>query len=168
MAFEELPADYAKFFETGELPDALAKAEPSTATVVPDTLVAPEPMHVPEPKVVDPVVPETKVDPVVPVDPVKPVVIDPAPPAPTSNPYLERLLAERDASEAALKKQVEDMQAKLAKMTETPAPDKATDPLGFITHTLEKLQSELAAIQTKGAEVTQQQTEQQQQAAVMT
>ena len=166
MAFEELPADYAKFFETGELPDALAKAEPSTATVVPDTLVAPEPMHVPEPKVADPVVPVTKVDPVVPVEPVKTEGIDPAT-TPTSNPYLERLLAERDASEAALKKQVEEMQAKLVKLTETPAPDKATDPLGFITHTLEKLQSELAAIQTKGAEVTQQQTEQQQQAAVM-
>src|ERR1700692_1310181 len=149
MAFEELPADYAKFFETGELPAALAAAEPaSTAPVVPDTVVAPEPMHVPEPKVADPVVPETKVDPVVPVEPVKPVAIDPAPPAPTNNPYLERLLAERDASEAALKKQVEDMQAKLAKLTETPAPDKATDPLGFITHSLEKLNAELEAIKS--------------------
>lgn len=167
MAFEELPADYAKFFETGELPSALAAAEPgSSATVIPDTQVAPEPMHVPEPKVV-PVVPVTKVDPVVPVEPVKPAVLDPAPPVPTSNPYLERLLAERDASEAALKKQIEEMQGKLTKLTETPPPDKTTDPLGFMTHQLESLTKQLADMQTGSAETRAQTEQAQQQQAVM-
>lgn len=167
MAFEELPADYAKFFETGEIPAALAAAEPgSSATVVPDTQVAPEPMHVPEPKV-DAVAPVTKVDPVAPVDSVKPAVLDPAPPVPTSNPYLERLLAERDASEAALKKQIEDMQGKLTKLTETPPPDKATDPLGFMTHQLESLTKQLADMQNGTAETRAQTEQAQQQQAVM-
>lgn len=160
MAFEELPADFAKFFETGELPATLA-AEQSTATVIPDAKL-PEPMHVPETKV-DPVVPEVKVEPPV-IE--KPVVVEPPVIPPANNPFLERLLAEKDAGEQRLQQEIKALQDKLSEKMVIPAPDKTTDPLGFITHSLEKLQAELAAVTAKNAESAQQ-TEQQQQVAAL-
>lgn len=168
MAFEELPADYAKFFETGELPAALA-AEQSTATVIPDA--APEsPVVMPSTPdsqhVVAPTTPAPVVETPTPAPVAKTAEIPAVPVAPTTNPYLERLLAESDAARQAVEKQVAELKANIDKLTATPPPDKATDPLGYMQHQMEALQKQLADIASANTAQTQQ-TEQQRQMATL-
>lgn len=126
MAFEELPADYAKFFETGELPAALAAEHAIEApAVVPET-ITPEPAaHTPpvEPQPEIPVVPQT-----------------PAPSASPDAALYERLLADRDIAEQALKRQIAELTEKVEKVTAVPVPDKTTDPLGYMMHKIEALE----------------------------
>src|ERR1700685_4592020 len=130
MAFEELPTEYAEFFNSGgELPAALlAEHKP----------VTPPPVA----EVVKPVVAavdtETKVE-----------TPAPAPVAPTSNPYAEQLLQEKENQLTALQKQIAELQGKIDKATETPPPDKTLDPLGYMTHMTEKLEAQLAAMKAE-------------------
>jgi hypothetical protein len=145
MGFEALPAEYEEFFKSGgELPASLRPA---------------------------PEAPAPQAAPVAPVQPVaetpvaQPTTIAEPPPAPTANPYLERLLAEREAQITSITKQMEALQTRLDKAVEIPAPDPQTDPLGHMTHTLSKLQAQLDAMQNSQKETheqTQQQTQQQQ------
>lgn len=154
MAFEELPAEFDAFFKSGDdlaLPPSL-KAEytpPPVAAPSPAPAAAPAPTPAPEAAAPTPA----------------PAAVPDAPVAPTSNPYLERLLAEKDAQVSALADQMKALQAQITKAQEVPAPDPSVDPLGHMTHQMNKLQEQLATLteQQSAALATQQQQTQGQQ-----
>ena len=128
-----LSADESKFFETGELPAALA----------------PEPPATPEP----------------------PVAADPTPTAPAAPARddkgrfvaaqpddVSRLLADAEARNADALAKLNALQSKveeLSKPAPKPAPDRNTDPLGFLEHQIAeqtRLLTELRAEQTQTRE----------------
>lgn len=156
MPFEELPAEYKSFFDTGELP-ATMQAEADAAAAEAARLAAEQAANdeaariAATPPVVPPVVPKVETP-----------LVEAAPTPPQGNPYLERLLAEQDATQKALQKQLTDAQEQLKKLTETPVPDPMTDPLGFLAHKIEATHKELAALreaQTAAATQNSQQAE---------
>lgn len=135
---ENLPAEWDQFFSNGgEIPDTL------------------KPLQTPaeEPEVVPPVVDEVVET---------PVVETPAPAPVPSTAHYDRLLKAQQEQADLLKQQLADLQAKFTKATETPAPDEATDPLGFLAHQMKAIQAKMDAMQT-GAQQTQQQSAEQQQ-----
>lgn len=158
MAFETLPPEYQSFFDTGELPASMQgeaeAAAAEAARVAAEQAANDEAVRVAagQPQVVTP--------PVVTPPVTEPALIDPAPQAPTSNPYLERLLAERDNQQAALQKQLADAQEQLKKLTEVAPPDPMTDPLGFLAHKIDATQKEIAALRASQTQVTEQQAQQ--------
>lgn len=158
MAFETLPPEYQSFFDTGELPASMQgeaeAAAAEAARVAAEQAANDEAVRVAagQPPVVTP--------PVVTPPVTEPALIDPAPQAPTSNPYLERLLAERDNQQAALQKQLADAQEQLKKLTEVAPPDPMTDPLGFLAHKIDATQKEIAALRASQTQVTEQQAQQ--------
>lgn len=135
---ENLPAEWDQFFANGgEMPDALKSLQTPVA----------------EPVVAEPVA-EVVAEPV--VEPV-------AAPAPVpSTAHYDRLLKAQQEQADALKQQLADLQAKFTKATETPAPDEATDPLGFLAHQAKITQAKIDAFQNAMQQTQQQSAEQQQ------
>lgn len=137
---ENLPAEWDQFFANGgELPDtlkALAAPVEEPAVVVP-------PVEVTAPTLSETVVPPS------------------APILPSTDHYDRLLKAQQDQADL-LKQQLTDLQAKFTKATEAPAPDEATDPLGFLAHQMKSIQAKMDAMQA-GTQQTQQQTAEQQQ-----
>lgn len=122
MAFEELPPEYAEFFTNGgELPATLAAEHEAQLAEAPAPTPAPAATPAPTPA----------------------PVVDEAPVAPTANPYLERLLAEKDNQLKLVSNQIEELKLKIAKAQEPAAPDPAVDPLGSLQHQLKSLQTKL-------------------------
>jgi|ERR1700692_220955 len=147
MAFEELPAEYASFFNSGgELPDALL-AEHKPAPVTPQPVAVETPAEV-----VAPVVPEAKVE-----------TPTPAPVVPETNPFAVQLLQEKENQLNELQKKIAELTGKIDRAAEVPAPDKTLDPLGYMTHQMEKLQAQIDAM-TKAQTETTAQTQQQREA----
>lgn len=133
---ENLPAEWDSFFTNGgELPDTMK-------TMVPEVVEAPAQTPAP----------------------VDEVVADPTPaPAPVNTPsteHYDRLLQAQQEQAAQLKQQLADLQAKFAKVTEPPAPDEATDPLGYLAHQMKQIQAKIDAAQAT-AQTQQQQTAEQ-------
>jgi hypothetical protein len=60
----------------------------------------------------------------------------------------------------ALAQQMKDLQARIDKAAEVPAPDPAVDPLGHMTHQMNKLQEQLAALTKQQTEALTTQTQQ--------
>lgn len=142
MAFQELPAEYDEFFKSGgELPTALLaehkpEVPPPVAKVEPEVVVAVEPVEKPAPIVV-----------------------------PETNPFAVQLLQEKERQLDDLNKKIAELTGKIEKASETPPPDKTLDPLGFMTHQMEKLQAQLDAMtaaQTAAKDQTTQETQAQQ------
>jgi len=140
MAFEELPEDVSKFFETGVLPDTL-KPAPAPA---PSPAAAPAPTPAPAAKVDAPAPAPT-----------------PSATPPNMDAY-ERLLRLADEKRQDLENQLRQLQGKVTELTATPAPDPEQDPLGYINHQMKQLQDQLKSL-TDGQTNTQKLTEQQQQ-----
>ncbi|MHB8272275.1 hypothetical protein [Bradyrhizobium sp.] len=135
MAFEELPAEYEEFFKSGgELPASLASQQTPAPTATPTAAPAATPVATSAPQTAAPAAASV------------PASIPEAPVAPASNPYLERLLAEKDQQVNTLAEQMKALQDQIAKAQETPAPDPTIDPLGHMTHQMGKLQSQLDAL----------------------
>lgn len=159
MAFEELPPEYKSFFDTGELPASMQgeadAAAAETARIAAEQVANDEAVRVAAEaaeaaKVVVPPV----------VEPVVAPLIEPAPQPPANNPYLERLLAENDATAKRLQEQLTEAQNQLKKLTEVAPPDPMTDPLGFLAHKIDATQREIAALRESQTQQTQQQTQQ--------
>src|SRR5258708_2234242 len=146
MAFEELPPEYAEFFNNGgELPTALAAEQAAAAAAVP----APSPAPTATPVAVESTPAATPA----------PATIPDAPVAPTTNPYLERLLAEKDSQVTQLADQIKALQDRITKATEPAAPDPLVDPLGHLNHQLKTMQANLDKLITSQTEATTQTTQ---------
>jgi hypothetical protein len=143
MAFEELPTEYEAFFKSGgELPASLL-AEHKPAPVATPQAVVETPAEV-----VPPVVPEAKVE-------------TPAPaPVVPENPFAVQLLQEKERQLEELNKKVAELTGRIDKAAEVAPPDKTLDPLGYMTHQMEKLQAQIDAM-TKAQTESQTQTQQQ-------
>lgn len=147
MAFEELPEDVSKFFETGVLPDTLKPAP------------APSPAAAPAPTPA-------------PAAPANAAATAGAPtgtPAPAQQPpnmdAYERLLRLAEEKRTDLENQLKQLQGKVTELTATPAPDPEADPLGYINHQMKQLQDqikELTTGQKDAQKLTEQQTQHQQ------
>lgn len=142
MAFEELPTEYEEFFKSGgELPASLlaeAKVDPVTPPVAKQGETAAE------------VVPE-----------VKPVP-ETAAPVTAENPFAVQLLQEKERQLEDLQKKIAELTGKIEKVTEIPPPDKTIDPLGYMTHQMERLQQQLDAMTAAQNEAKTQTTQEQQ------
>lgn len=138
MAFEELPAEYKSFFDTGELPPSMADEHAASLEAARVAQEAQEAAEVAARKAAEVVVP--------PVVETPPVVIEPAPVATPNNQYLDRLLAEQDARSKVLEQQLDEMKKQIAKANEPLPPDPQTDPLGYLAHKIEATQKEIAAL----------------------
>lgn len=162
MAFEELPADYKSFFDTGELPQSMADEQAAAeaarvAQETADAAAAAEAARVA--KEASDAAAAAEAARVAAAN-APPVTIDPAPQAPTGNPYLERLLADQEAKAALLAQQLDDMKKQVAKLTEVPAPDPQIDPLGYLAHKIDATHKELVALQAAQGKQTQEQQQQ--------
>lgn len=159
----ELTPDEVKFFETGELPDALAAEHglapaPSPAPVdTPSPAPAPAPTPAPAPNPAP--TPNPPSFPGTPA-PQSPPAQAPAPSA------VNDLLAQQAQQEArarlALQQQIADLTARIDQATKPAAPaapDPQTDPLGAMMHQLNNLNEQLQALQQQ--QVQQQQLTQQ-------
>lgn len=140
MPFEELPADYKSFFDTGELPEGLkAEQEAAAAEAVKVATDAKAEEDAAAKAIADAAAEDAaKVAAAAKVDP-----------APTDNPYLERLLAEQERQKLDLQKQLAEMQGKIKEMTAVKAPDPETDPLGYMTHQTKQLAEQIESLKAE-------------------
>lgn len=154
MAFEELDADTANFFQTGKLAESLLETPP-------EEVVAPkfdEPKLFDEP-VDDPVVAPAKVEEAAQTE------------TPAPNPYLERLLQEADAKTRQLQEELKALKSKVEAPPEEADIDPATDPLGALMQQQRKIQAQIAAMkeeQTAERQQTHQLTQQEKMMQIVT
>lgn len=144
MAFEELDPEIAAFFNNrGELPANTAEEDVPAAAAETSTDAADD--------ATESGVAEHHVE--IP-DPAAQSIVAPAPVAPPSNPYLERLLEETSARTKQLEAQAAELRAKLEEKAAPVAPDPTVDPLGYLAFKIDEnakltkqLQEQIAAQQ---------------------
>jgi len=153
MAFEELPEAYDAFFKSGgELPESLLAEHKPVEPVTPPPVAAAATEAV-----------ETAAEPVAKVE-----TPAPAPAVPnTETNFAVQLVQEKERQLEELQKKIAELTGKIEKATEAPPPDKTLDPLGYMTHQMEKLEAQLAAMKEAQEAAKTQSTQEQQAQAFM-